>query len=74
MSREEKEARLAEAAEKVQQLSKNAMTEVKSFAKPPTAIQDVLGATLLLLGEENTVSYPDVDMLNMAPDHKHMYF
>ncbi|XP_052777500.1 dynein heavy chain, cytoplasmic-like [Mya arenaria] len=54
MSKEDKLKLLEEKAEKVATLSKRDMTELKSFSNPPTAIVDVLGATLKLLGEENT--------------------
>ncbi|WAR24577.1 hypothetical protein MAR_038246 [Mya arenaria] len=67
MSKEDKLKLLEEKAEKVATLSKRDMTELKSFGNPPTAIVDVLGATLKLLGEENTIADYDPDDV---PDDK----
>ena len=44
-------------SEQVAGIPKSDMNEMKSYCNPPACVKDILTAVLIILGEENPVSY-----------------
>ena len=54
---EDRLSMISRMSEQVAGIPKSDMTEMKSFNKPPQHVIDILTAVLIILGEENPVSY-----------------
>ena len=54
---EDRLSMISRMSEQVAGITKSDMTEMKSYCSPPACVKDILTAVLIILGEENPVSY-----------------